>query len=303
MSFTKKASALLLALVLAFSLSVPAFATTNSDGDMTITSGSVTFTNESYAYFDAETGEDLTAYTSYAQLSSSSNFAHLPVIINFTGTGLKINGTTVPTSNNSYDGYINVSGTCATVEVIYSGGTRTYYVAAYPATFHASVTLDYSNAHRFSNLSAGASYTGIYGRHCSYLNPATQAQINTATAAVAALDAKFPDGVYKSATYSNMGAGKTAADILFTFGSERGLTIGGSTSYISSVEGLDMDSTATYTYYGYTSGAGGWMYSVTRGDTTMYPMISAGSFKLMPNDVVNWSYTCDLGYDLNYPMM
>lgn len=45
MSFTKKASALLLALVLAFSLSVPAFATTNSDGDMTITSGSVTFTN------------------------------------------------------------------------------------------------------------------------------------------------------------------------------------------------------------------------------------------------------------------
>lgn len=45
------------------------------------------------------------------------------------------------------------------------------------------------------------------------------------------------------------------------------------------------------------------MYSVTRGDTTMYPMISAGSFKLMPNDVVNWSYTCDLGYDLNYPMM
>lgn len=64
-----------------------------------------------------------------------------------------------------------------------------------------------------------------------------------------------------------------------------------------------MDSTATYTYYGYTSGAGGWMYSVTRGDTTMYPMISAGSFKLMPNDVVNWSYTCDLGYDLNYPMM
>lgn len=117
MSFTKKASALLLALVLAFSLSVPAFATTNSDGDMTITSGSVTFTNESYAYFDAETGEDLTAYTSYAQLSSSSNFAHLPVIINFTGTGLKINGTTVPTSNNSYDGYINVSGTCATVEV------------------------------------------------------------------------------------------------------------------------------------------------------------------------------------------
>lgn len=104
MSFTKKASALLLALVLAFSLSVPAFATTNSDGDMTITSGSVTFTNESYAYFDAETGEDLTAYTSYAQLSSSSNFAHLPVIINFTGTGLKINGTTVPTSNNSYDG-------------------------------------------------------------------------------------------------------------------------------------------------------------------------------------------------------
>ena len=270
---------------------------------MTITSGSVTFTNESYAYFDAETGEDLTAYTSYAQLSSSSNFAHLPVIINFTGTGLKINGTTVPTSNNSYDGYINVSGTCATVEVIYSGGTRTYYVAAYPATFHASVTLDYSNAHRFSNLSAGASYTGIYGRHCSYLNPATQAQINTATAAVAALDAKFPDGVYKSATYSNIGAGKTAADILFTFGSERGLTIGGSTSYISSVEGLDMDSTATYTYYGYTSGAGGWMYSVTRGDTTMYPMISAGSFKLMPNDVVNWSYTCDLGYDLNYPMM
>ena len=193
--------------------------------------------------------------------------------------------------------------TCATVEVIYSGGTRTYYVAAYPATFHASVTLDYSNAHRFSNLSAGASYTGIYGRHCSYLNPATQPQINTATAAVAALDAKFPDGVYKSATYSNIGAGKTAADILFTFGSERGLTIGGSTSYISSVEGLDMDSTATYTYYGYTSGAGGWMYSVTRGDTTMYPMISAGSFKLMPNDVVNWSYTCDLGYDLNYPMM
>lgn len=295
----KKIFAMVLALVMVFALSCTAFA---ANGDLTVVSidDSITFTNEDISVTNPLTQVTYPAYSTYAQLPDNTNFSNVHVNITYTGTSLKVNGTTVDNDGTPFNGYIDFTAAPVIIEVVYSGGSRPYYAAAYPSTFSATVVVDYENARAFSEL-YGNTY---YNNHAlSYMNRATWTQIGNAEDAVDSIDAILPTVASRTATYASTAAGTTAIGILNTFGTAKSLTIGGSSSYVSSIDDLDMDSTGTYTYYGYTSGSGGWMYKVTRGATTMCPLISGGSFKLMPGDVVTWIYTCDLGYDIGAPML
>lgn len=103
---------------------------------------------------------------------------------------------------------------------------------------------------------------------------------------------------YRTLT-TNVSAGDTPYELLTAFKAARAnFTFDGSSSYISAIGVLDMNSTATMSGYG----AGGWMYQVTRGDQTVVPMIGISGWKLIPGDVVTWRYTCDYGYDVGAPM-
>lgn len=114
---------------------------------------------------------------------------------------------------------------------------------------------------------------------CERMNPMTAAQYRTLTTTV--------------------NAGNTPYELLNAFKAARtGFDFSGSSSYISSIGVLDMNSTATMLG----GGAGGWMYEVTRGGQTVVPMIGISGWKLIPGDVVTWRYTCDYGYDINAPM-
>ena len=74
--------------------------------------------------------------------------------------------------------------------------------------------------------------------------------------------------------------------------------------YVDSISLVDKTYSPQYSYYGYGGNAGGWMFGVKRGNAVVqYANISAAHLYLMAGDVVTFSYTCDLGYDLGAPMM
>lgn len=277
---------LVLALVLGFNTAALA-----ENGDITIVSGDTTFTNGSVSVYNPEEDATYTSYYSYAQLPDDTNFSSVPVTIHFTGSSLKINGTTVDYSS-PYEGSINFSGSSAKIEVVFAGGSKLYYASAYPSAFSATVVVNYENARTFSQLSPNA----IYGTS-GYLDPATTAQLANAASDVSNVDGYLPTVASRTLTTA-VEAGDNPYDILMLLAAPLSLPVGGSSSYVSSIGALDMYSTATM--YDYPSG--GWMYKVQRGSETLFPNIGASGWKLMPGDVVTWIYTCDFGYDVGYPM-
>lgn len=307
----KKMISVLLALVMMLSLCTVAFATENEACDMTMvytptsdTATHVTFTNDSF------TVNGVTAYETCATLPNDANFSSLPVTITYNGTALKINGVQVSTGG-SYSGQIDLASTVTTIEVVSGSTSREYYAAAYPTSLSASIKIDYENLVTLSQMTANSSYTGTKtgATHCPYLSLVTEDEIAMAGEAVAQLDLMIP----ATATTYTVSGGKTVMALLNTFATANELTILDSdyemltdnTTYVDSIEGIDMSFSPQYSYYGYGSYAGGWMFAVKRGTSTVYtyPNISAAYLYLMPGDQVMWSYTCDLGYDLGYPMM
>ena len=107
-----------------------------------------------------------------------------------------------------------------------------------------------------------------------------------------------------SSTYNGLSYGYTAADIITQICNAKGVYISNSSGYISQIGALNQDTAGQYVHpqWGGPYGSGGWMFKVLRGNDAIYPSISAGSFYLMPGDVVTWQYTADVGYDLGAPM-
>lgn len=289
----KRLLAIFMAMVMALSLSVTAFAATTAEGDLTITALGVTFEND---VVSVSSGSQYDAYYSYGQLPNDTNFSSVQTKFVFSGSALLINGVQKATSS-PYTTNVDFTSVVS-VGVVNGTTTKTYYVSAYPSTFTVTMNFEYENARAFSLLS-GTEY-GDSGM----LDEVTDAQKANAAEKVQQMDnmctsmSPMTAAQYRTLT-TTVNAGNTPYELLNAFKAARtGFDFSGSSSYISSIGVLDMNSTATMLG----GGAGGWMYQVTRGGQTVVPMIGISGWKLIPGDVVTWRYTCDYGYDINAPM-
>ena len=305
----RKVIAFVLVLAMCMGLCSIAFAIPTETGDVEIIAAGVTFTNSTVTV-NTYGGGTNTAYFSYGQLADSQNLSSVSLTINYRGRGLKINGTTVQNYYGSVSNYQYTTtgfdmSSVVTIEIkMLSNNWRKYYVSAYHSTVdNVTMNIEYENARAFSQLSENA----VYG-NSGMVVAATQARINTAIADVAATDTMcnsisgMSAAEYKTYT-TNLTGGSTPYDLMESFKNARtGFSYIGSQTSIIQIGGLNSESTAKAksAYGGH--GAGGWMYEVTRGNYTFYPTIGINGWKLMPNDVITWHYTCDFGDDLGYNM-
>lgn len=295
----KRLLAIIMAMVMALSLSVTAFAATNAAGDLTIEALGVTFENDVVSVISGD--QQFDAFYSFKQLPDGTNFSSISTKFTFDGTKLLINGVQVATQS-PYTTDVDFTSVVS-VGVVYINSenvetTKTYYVSAYPSTFSVTMNFEYENARAFSQLS-GTEYGDS-----DMLDEVTDAQKANAAQKVQQMDNMcermnpMTAAQYRTLT-TTVNAGNTPYELLNAFKAARtGFDFSGSSSYISSIGVLDMNSTATMLG----GGAGGWMYQVTRGGQTVVPMIGISGWKLIPGDVVTWRYTCDYGYDINAPM-
>lgn len=295
----RKFLAIIMAMVMALSLSVTAFAATNAAGDLTIEALGVTFENDVVSVISGD--QQFDAFYSFKQLPDGTNFSSISTKFTFDGTKLLINGVQVATQS-PYTTDVDFTSVVS-VGVVYINSenvetTKTYYVSAYPSTFSVTMNFEYENARAFSQLS-GTEYGDS-----DMLDEVTDAQKANAAQKVQQMDNMcermnpMTAAQYRTLT-TTVNAGNTPYELLNAFKAARtGFDFSGSSSYISSIGVLDMNSTATMLG----GGAGGWMYQVTRGDQTVVPMIGISGWKLIPGDVVTWRYTCDYGYDVGAPM-
>lgn len=295
----KRFLAIIMAMVMALSLSVTAFAATNAAGDLTIEALGVTFENDVVSVISGD--QQFDAFYSFKQLPDGTNFSSISTKFTFDGTKLLINGVQVATQS-PYTTDVDFTSVVS-VGVVYINSenvetTKTYYVSAYPSTFSVTMNFEYENARAFSTLDGT-----VYGSS-GMLDDVTDEQKANAANLVSQMDtmcesmSPMTAAQYRTLT-TNVNAGNTPYELLNAFKAARtGFDFSGSSSYISSIGVLDMNSTATMLG----GGAGGWMYEVTRGGQTVVPMIGISGWKLIPGDVVTWRYTCDYGYDINAPM-
>ena len=295
----KRLLAIIMAMVMALSLSVTAFAATNAAGDLTIEALGVTFENDVGSVISGD--QQFDAFYSFKQLPDGTNFSSISTKFTFDGTKLLINGVQVATQS-PYTTDVDFTSVVS-VGVVYINSenvetTKTYYVSAYPSTFSVTMNFEYENARAFSQLS-GTEYGDS-----DMLDEVTDAQKANAAQKVQQMDNMcermnpMTAAQYRTLT-TTVNAGNTPYELLNAFKAARtGFDFSGSSSYISSIGVLDMNSTAPMLG----GGAGGWMYQVTRGGQTVVPMIGISGWKLIPGDVVTWRYTCDYGYDVGAPM-
>ena len=142
----KRILAIFMAMVMALSLSVTAFAATTAEGDLTITALGVTFEND---VVSVSSGSQYDAYYSYGQLPDATNFSNVQTTFAFSGSALLINGVQVATAS-PYTAYVDFTSVVS-VGVVGSS-TKTYYVSAYPSTFSVTMNFEYENARAFSTL-------------------------------------------------------------------------------------------------------------------------------------------------------
>lgn len=235
----KRILAIFMAMVMALSLSVTAFAATTAEGDLTITALGVTFEND---VVSVSSGSQYDAYYSYGQLSDTTNFSSVQTTFAFSGSALLINGVQVATAS-PYTAYVDFTSVVS-VGVVGSS-TKTYYVSAYPSTFSVTMNFEYENARAFSTLDGT-----VYGSS-GMLDDVTDEQKANAAQKVQQMDnmcnsmSPMTAAQYRTLT-TTVNAGNTPYELLNAFKTARtGFDFSGSSSYISSIGVLDMNSTAT----------------------------------------------------------
>lgn len=236
----KRFLAIIMAMVMALSLSVTAFAGTNAAGDLTITALGETFDND---VVSVSSGEQWDAFYCFKQLPDNTDFSSVRTTFEFTGTKLLINGVQKATSS-PYTANVDFTSVVS-VGVVNGTTTKTYYVSAYPSTFTVTMNFEYENARAFSLLSGTE-----YG-NSGMLDEVTDAQKANAAEKVQQMDnmctsmSPMTAAQYRTLT-TTVNAGNTPYELLNAFKAARtGFDFSGSSSYISSIGVLDMNSTAT----------------------------------------------------------
>lgn len=302
----KSLSALFLALVLALSLSVPAFAANENDTITSIKAKNEAFTITPSTYTNSRTLQTFTAYScshEFVAAVSDAELASLELTVTFTGGTLK-SGTKTYTGGTAKP-KVNVVNGVATMTLTGTNGvTETYYISAWKngAKLSASVGVEFGNALAFYQTPTNTKYKGANTTQNPYIQPTTAQQRMAALTGYNKTEGAFSSG--SSATYSNLSYGCTAADIVTTLCNAKNAPIVNNSGYISQIGFLNENTAGLYLHpqWGGPYGSGGWMFKVARGNDTLYPAISAGTFVLMSGDVVTWQYTADVGYDLGLPM-
>ena len=251
----KRISALFLALVMALSLSVTAFATTpTTAGDMNVTWGSTTFEKKSINYQTKDQNGNVTGtITAYSHLLvNSSVSSSMDLTLEFNGTGIKINGESVATTGSTYTGTFNLASRVLEVEVLYdTNKSSMHYISAYaPGALNATVNIDYSRATYFGTLTGPTTYTYPGMQHCPYLDTVTQDQIDYMNECLEIMDTYFATEASKTATYSSL-TNTTAAGILDKLCYDRNqltVTYDDAGTYVTHVGFLGIDSATSWTY-------------------------------------------------------
>ena len=252
----KRISTLLLALVMALSLSVTAFATTpTTPGDMNVTYGSDTFTKTPITYHDKRENRDVVAY-SHLLIDSDVADATMTLTLEFNGTALYVDGVNVTpqVSDSSYTAGFNLIDHVAEVEVVYDGGSAKHYIAAYvPGALNATVSIDYSRATYFGTLTGPTTYTYPGMQHCPYLDTVTQDQIDYMNECLDVMNMYFTTEASKTAAYTSLNDGCTASGILDKLCYDRNqltVTYDDAGTYVTHVGFLGIDSATSWTYGG-----------------------------------------------------
>lgn len=242
----RKFLAIIMAMVMALSLSVTAFAATNAAGDLTIEALGVTFENDVVSVISGD--QQFDAFYSFKQLPDGTNFSSISTKFTFDGTKLLINGVQVATQS-PYTTDVDFTSVVS-VGVVYINSenvetTKTYYVSAYPSTFSVTMNFEYENARAFSTLDGT-----VYGSS-GMLDDVTDEQKANAAQKVQQMDnmcesmSPMTAAQYRTLT-TTVNAGNTPYELLNAFKAARtGFDFSGSSSYISSIGVLDMNSTAT----------------------------------------------------------
>lgn len=103
--------------------------------------------------------------------------------------------------------------------------------------------------------------------------------------AVGKSDKAPASGVILGKTTVSFDDGASVYTVLKAACDSKGISLGGGSSYISSIAGLaERDC----------GGGSGWMYKVNGS----FPSVGCGSYKIADGDTIVWLYTCEMGADL-----
>ncbi len=286
----KKLFALVLAVVMVFSLSISAFAatsvsTTQDSSVLTLASEGNTVsymaTTVDGGVKDGETYPTTTTYT--YSIKTSANTVNVTATLGDADYYCTVNNQRL--SGNSFTLNKNTHNTLA----VYDSDDepiRSFDVAVVDATsVNVTIEINCYNAKAFINDNA------------------------TATAAAAAYeeldsDVGFNDsGKMTSVVSLNLPAGSTAMDALYALQAQKGFSISGTGSatgtagtvytYISGIDGLNEKMCGSWS---------GWCYLTTQpGSSYTMPMVGAASYSLTEGEHITWIYTCNYN-DFNVAM-
>ena len=310
----RRTFALLIAIVMVFSLSSMAFATDSAPLTMTATINGTTYTfaTDSYTYTNPSDNTSYTAYTALADFPAGTDLSsNIGVDFTYNGSAIKINGedvtSAIATLKAQGEPYpVNFGSSVTKIEVVQTNGTAVYYASATAGNFSVSMNINYDTLGAFAATETGSYYQRTGYTRNTYMDVVTDDQKTMADFAYG-----YFSGLGLTTMTETVSSGTTPVSVLADYATLNSLSVTDSageqitaaTTYVDAIEGVDMTYAGTYSYSGWGGASGGWMFSVQRGGETQFPGISAGYFKLMPGDVITWAYTCDLGNDLGAPML